>query len=326
MTDRAFPSRRDFLAAAAGALVVAAVPLARRRAPLVRRTAPAMGALAELAVAHPSERHAYAALDAAVRELQRVERLMTRFRPDSDVGRANLRASTGAVQVSGETAAVVRAGLEWAHASDGAFDPAVGRLVELWDVRHRDAPPPPEQVRRLAGRGLYRRLDAGAAAGRGWLAFGDPDVAVDLGGIACGYGVDRAVEVLRAWGIGDGFVNVGGDVYALGHAPDGEPWRVGVRAPDDPAAMVHTVELSDGAVATSGDYEQHFDHGGRRYGHILDPGTGEPRRVVSRTVTVAAPSCLTADAATTACFGLPRASAERLLARAAPEAQIAHHG
>lgn len=326
MTEPTFPSRRDFLAVAAGAFVVAAVPFARRRASLVRRSAPVMGTLAEVAVVHPDERYAYAAMDAALAELRRVEGLMTRFRADSDVGRANLRASAEPVPVSPETALVVGAALAWAEASDGGFDPALARLVDLWDVKRRHAPPPAERVRRLAGRRLHRSVAVDTHGGRPVLAFAEPDVALDLGGIACGYGVDRAVEVLRAWGIRDGFLNVGGDIFALGHAAGGEPWRVGVRSPDDPTVLLRTVEVSDAAVATSGDYEQHFDHGGRRYGHILDPETGEPRRARSHTVTVVAASCLATDAATTACFGLERSAAERLLARAAPGAEIVHLG
>lgn len=326
MSERSFPTRRDFLAVAAGAFVVAAVPFASRRERLVRRSAPVMGTLAELAVLHRSERHAHAAMDAAVTELQRVEALMTRFRADSDVGRANLRAPAGPVAVSAETALVVQAALEWAQASDGAFDPALARLVELWDVTRRHAPPSAAQVRRLAGRRLFRGVDVDTHRGQPVLAFADADAALDLGGIACGFGVDRAVTMLRAWGITNGFINVGGDIYALGHAQDGDAWRVGVRSPSDPSAMLHTVKLSDAAVATSGDYEQHFDFGGRRYGHILDPSTGEPRVARSHTVTVVAASCLTVDAATTACFGLDRPAAERLLTRAAPGAELVHLG
>ena len=327
MSERSYPSRRDFLAVAAGAFAVAAVPWAyRRRSVLARRTAPAMGTFAELAVVHRDERHAQRAMDAAIAELQRVERLMTRFSPDSDVGRANARAAAGPVEVSEETALVVRTALEWADATGGGFDPSIARLVELWDVKHRHAPPPAAAVRRLAGRGLHRAIDVGTHRGRPVVAFADPDAALDLGGIAGGYGVDRAVTVLRAWGIADGFVNLGGDIYALGRAEDGEPWKVGVRSPGDPRGLERTVDLSDAAIATSGDYEQFFDHGGRRYGHILDPATGEPRRGPSHTVTVTGSSCLAVDAATTACFGLTRAAADRLLARAAPGAGVVHLG
>lgn len=327
MSEHPFPSRRDFLSVAVGAFVVTAVPWAyQRRNTLFRRSVPAMGTLAELAVVHHDERYAHHALEAAVSEMQRVERLMTRFTATSDVGRANRGAAADAVEISPETALVLRHALAWAERSDGAFDPALARLTDLWDVRHRHEPPRPDQVARLAGRRLYRALDLGTRGGRPVVRFSDPDVALDLGGIACGYGVDRAVAVLRAWEIRNGFINVGGDIYALGHAADGEPWRVGVRSPADPQALVESVALTDAAIATTGDYEQFFDHGGRRYSHILDPATAEPRRARTHTVTVTAESCLVTDAATTTAFGLARPDAERLLAGAAPGARIVHLG
>ena len=321
------PTRRQFLALAAGAFVVAAVPFARRAAiaggSLVRRTIPAMGATAELAVRHRHAGYAHAALDAAVAELRRVEALMTRFDPGSDVGRANRLARLDAVPVSPDTHAVLAEALRWAEATGGGFDPCLAVVQDLWDVKHRHAPPPAGAVKRLAGRKLYRRLDLGAMGGRPVVRFGDPDVQLDLGGIACGYGVDRAVAALRTWGITDGYINASGDIYALGTAEDGEPWQVGIRSPTDPGGIVATVPLTDGAIATSGDYEQFFDYQGRRYSHILDPGTAEPRRTRVHSVTVAAPTCLAADAASTACFGVDRDAAAAFLARVAPGASLA---
>ena len=321
------PSRRQFLALAAGAFVVAAVPFSRRTGlagggGLVRRTIPAMGATADLAVRHPDVRYAQAALDAAIAELRRVEALMTRFQPGSDVGRANRLARHDAVPVSADTHAVVAEALRWAQATDGGFDPCLAVVQDLWDVKHRHAPPPAPAVKRLAGRRLYRRLDVGTLGGQPVVRFGDPDVQLDLGGIACGYGVDRAVAVLRSWGITDGWINASGDIYALGTGDDGEPWKVGVRSPSDPHALVATLPLSNGAIATSGDYEQYFDYGGRRYSHILDPNTAEPRRTRTHGITIAAPTCLAADAASTACFGADRDAAMAFLARVSPGAEI----
>ena len=319
MRDPTFPTRRDFLALAAGAFVVAAVPLARRGRPLAaRRAVPAMGTTAELLALHPDPAYAQRALDAAARELLRIEGLMTRFRPGSDVGRVNRLSAREPVPVSNETALVLREALRWARETDGGFDPCLARIVDLWDVKHRHAPPGAAPGRRLAGRRLYCALQVEDAKQGALVRCGDADAQLDLGGIAAGYGVDRAVAALRAWGIENGFVNVGGDIYALGAGEDGDPWEVGVRSPYDPRALAGTVRLSDRAIATSGDYEQYFDHGGRRYHHILDPRTAEPRLSATHGVTVAAASCLAVDAATTACFGMEREAAGRLLARVAP--------
>ena len=317
-------TRREALTLGIGAFVVASLPLAARRGrELVRRAMPVMGTIAELAVVGADPRAAHAAIDAALEELRLVDRVMTRFSAASEVGAANRLAATRPVPVSEATAAVLREALAWAEASDGAFDPCLGRAIRLWDVAHRRVPPPAGAVRPLAGRRLYAAVDLGAWRGRPVVRFTDADVELDLGGIAKGWGVDRAVEALRARGVTQALVNVGGDLYALGAAEDGAPWRIGIRSPADPRHLAGEVEVRDAAVATSGDYLQYFRHGGRRYHHLLDPATGAPRATPVHSVTVVADTCLTADAAATAVFGMAPARAGALLRVRAAGARIA---
>ncbi|HET7040246.1 MAG TPA: FAD:protein FMN transferase [Gemmatimonadales bacterium] len=307
------PSRREFVALGVGALVVASIPLAGRRRFLAQRIVPVMGSLADLTVVHRDRRYAHAAIDAAVERLREVEDLLTRFRDGSDVGRANLGAAREAIAVSPETATVLSAALGWAGRTDGAFDPALGRLITLWDVEHRHAPPPDAAVRRLAGRSLYRGLDLDRWRGHPAVRFAGEDLALDLGGIGAGYGVDQAVATLRDWGIRDAIVNLSGDLYAMGRSENGDPWRVGIRSPDRADRIVTTVEVEDAAVTTSGDYVKFFEYGGRRYHHLIDPASGAPRVTAMHSITVQAADCLTADAAATACFGQDRATSERWL-------------
>lgn len=317
------PSRRALLALGAGAFVVAAMPRARRDARRrFARTVPSMGTLAEVTVLSDDPRLAHAAIDAAARELARLEALLTRYDDASDVGRANRAAGLAPVAVSADTARVVEEALRWAEASDGAFDPCLQRAIDLWDVAHRRTPPEAALVRRLAGRRLHRAVDVERTPEGGVLRYADPDVGLDLGGIAVGYAIDRAAEALRAAGARDALVNVGGDIVALGRGETGDPWRIGVRDPRDPAALVGTVEVSDGAVATSGDTEQYFEADGRRYHHILDPATAAPRESAVRSVTVLAPTGLAADAASTACFGRDAAYGARLFAARAPGGRV----
>jgi thiamine biosynthesis lipoprotein len=317
------PSRRDVIALGIGALAVAAVPFARRRPRrLVRRTIPVMGTLAEVGVVHSDERYAHLAIDGAFDELRAVERLMTRFDDRSDVGRVNRLADDDAVQVSDHTHEVLHEAVGWAEASDGAFDPCLARVMELWDLANRSAPPPKAEVQRLAGRRLYKGLDLGTHRGRPAVRITDPYVAIDLGGIGKGYGVDRAVQALRDWGIENGLANVGGDLYALGTSEDGDPWRVGVRSPDDPDKLSGKLEVTNAAVATSGDYLQYFQHGGQRYHHLIDPATGSPRVGAAHSVTVQANLCITADAAATTAFGMQPEEAQELLVRRPGDARI----
>lgn len=319
------PSRRQFVGLGIGAFVVAATPgVIRPKRSVVRRTVPLMGTIADIGVVHRDGRYAHRAIDAALAELRSVDRTMTRFSDASEVGRANLEAARRPVPVSGATAEVVAAALAWAGASEGAFDPTLGRAVELWDVGRRSAPPARNELQRFAGASLYRGLELDEWRGSPVIIYRDPSIGLDLGGIAKGYGVDRAVAALREWGITDALVNVGGDLYAMGVSEDGDPWEVGVRDPDDAGKLAARFTITDRAVATSGDYQQYFEHGGRRYHHLLDPRTGEPRRTRVRSVTVAADRCMTADAAGTAVFGERAEAAQRVIARVDAGAELLH--
>jgi len=308
--------RRDLLALGAGLFVVGSLPFAlRKRSSLVRRTIPVMGTLAEIAVVARNETAGRAAIDAALKELRFVDRTMSRFQDDSDVGRANRMAHATAVELQPDTARVVAAGLRWAAETSGVFDPCLGRASQLWDVTHRRRPPAAGAVRDFAGRALYRHLDFEPTTRGARVRFREQEVALDLGGIAKGYAIDLAVKALRRKGIPRALVNVGGDLYALGRSEDGDPWRIGVRSPVDPTRLCNRFDLEDAAAATSGDYERFFRWRGRRYSHLLDPATGAPRKTKVHSVTVVARDCMTADAAATAAFGLKREQAETILLR-----------
>mgnify|MGYP001163037388 FL=1 len=326
MSDDLFrrrPTRREFLAIGGGVFVALSLPLAlRRRVQLVRRSFPVMGTIAEVQVAHPDPRLAEAAIDAAMAELQRVERVMTRFRPDSDIGRVNAGAAREGVAVSPETAFVVQSALAWSSVSDGAFDPALGSASALWDVLHRHEPPAEKSVARLASRGLWRKVDLSRIGGTHQVRFNDPDVQLDLGGIAKGYGIDRSVAALRAEGVTHAIVTVGGDLYALGHAPDGAPWEVGIRDPHQLDRLAGRLAVADRAVTTSGDYERYFTWHGVRYHHLIDPRTAAPRRSAIHSVTVQGDNAMHADAAGTAVFGMSREAALRVARRVLADAEV----
>lgn len=316
-------SRRQVLVLGGTAFLVAITPaVLRRRGHVVTRTIPVMGTVAEVVLVHHDPGEAETAIDLVFERLRWVDGMMSRFQAPSDIGRANATAWRDAIPVSGATAVVVTEALRWAERTDGAFDPGLARVMDVWDVANRHEPPPRSAFARLAGRQLYRHIVVDRFGGQPVLRYDDPEAALDLGGIAKGYGVDLAVEALRSAGIRHAVVNVGGDLYAMGRSAEGDPWRVGVRSPDDPSRIDRELALSDEAVATSGDYFQGFSYAGRRYGHIMDPGTAAPRLTLEHTVTVRAPRCLTADAAATAVFGLGRERAAAMLNHAAPEARL----
>jgi thiamine biosynthesis lipoprotein len=303
--------RREFLALGTGAFALGALPLAlRRHVSVARRTLPVMGTIAEITVVDRSEARAQEAVEAVIAELRFVDALMTRFRDDSDIGRANRLAGHEGVTIGRETAEVIEAALRWASSSEGRFDPAIGAASELWDVTNRREPPPAAAVQRLAGRSFWRHVDIERRSGVGTVRYGVADLHLDLGGIGKGCSLDRSVRALRARGIEHAIVNLGGDLYALGESPEGGPWRVGIRSPDDLGSVARTLEVSDRAVATSGDYERFFRYGGERFHHLIDPQTAAPRRTSVRSVTVLADRCIDAEPCAVSVFGLPQAQAE----------------
>lgn len=319
--------RREFLAFGAGAFVVAALPVAVARRlhhpGAVRRSIPVMGTIAEFAVVHRDARRAEAAIDAAVDELRWVERTMTRFDDRSDVGRANRFAARGSVVITAETALVVTEALRWAEATNGMYDPAAGKIVRLWDVNHRHEPPAEASLAPLAGRRLHRAVEVGELRGDHVLRYHDRDVSLDLGAIAKGYAVDRAVDALRRFGIAKAVVNAGGDLYALGTAPDDEPWQIGVRDPNDSRLVAATLRVADGAVGTSGTYMQFFRYRGRVFHHLMDPSIAAPRQTKMQSYTVRADRNLHADVAASSLLGTPPAAANTILSRLVPGAFVA---
>jgi thiamine biosynthesis lipoprotein len=319
--------RREFLAFGTGAFVVAALPLAVKRRltqpGTVRRTIPVMGTIAEFAVVHGDPRVAEAAIDAAIAELRWVERTMTRFDDSSDIGRANLYAARNPVPITPETALVVTEALRWADATTGMYDPAAGKIVKLWDVNHRHEPPSERSLEPLTGRRFHRFVEVGTHRAQNVLLYHDADVSLDLGAIAKGYAVDRAVDALRSRGIRQAVVNAGGDLYALGLAPNGEPWQIGIRDPNDTRCVAEVLAVSDGAVGTSGTYMQYFRYRGQRYHHLMDPSIAAPRHTPMQSYTVRADRNLHADVAASSLLGTSRDVANALLARVAPGAFVA---
>ncbi|WP_394824544.1 FAD:protein FMN transferase [Pendulispora albinea] len=242
------------------------------------------------------------AFDAATREIQRLEALMTTWRPDSDLSRVNAAAGQGAVQVDPETMEVVREALHTSQISEGTFDITFESLHGLWKFDEDLDPHPPTNAAIRAKLPLvnYRHvhLDEGART----IALDTRGVRISLGGIAKGYAVDRAAKVLADLGLTSFYVQAGGDLYARGKKPDGSDWSAGIRDPRGPAGEFFALlPLTDHAFSTAGDYERAYLIGKKRYHHIIDPRTGQPA-TQSRSVTIWAKTAFLADAIDDAVF------------------------
>ncbi len=261
---------------------------------LLRHPFKAMGTPCELQVYAPRLAQARRAVALALADVQRLEARYSRYREDSLLTAINREARRGGqVQVDEETAHLLDYARTCHELSDGLFDITSGLLREAWNF-HSGALPSPECLAALLERVGWEKL----RWERPRLAFTQPGMELDLGGIVKEYAADRAAALCQSAGITHGMVNLGGDIRILGPHPDGSPWRVGIRHPRRPDALLQSVALSEGALASSGDYERCIQIDGVRYGHILNPHTGWPVRHMAA-VTVIAPLCVLAGSACT---------------------------
>ena len=266
-----------------------------------------MGTVVEITLKEDNPR----AAEAAFEEIARLEGLLSSYRKDSELSRIN-RAAPQPVKVSPEVFNVVVIALKLCALTGGAFDPTVGPLVELWGFKGGSGVvPTKEQIEERLG-----LVGCGAVVAERdsqTIALKRRGMELDTGGVAKGYIVDRAVDVLKEHGIGWAIVNAGGDVTLYSKDPS-ERFRVGIRHPEDPDGLLGTLSIGSGSVATSGDYERYFVKDGVRYHHILDPRTGMPARGI-RSVTVVATEAYLSDGLATALFVMGKEAAVELVER-----------
>lgn len=231
---------------------------------------------------------------------------------ESDVARVNEKAGSF-VKVSEETFSLVKRALELAQRTDGAFDPTLGVLTQLWDITGNPRVPSEEELQNALAHVGYEGVELDEATQSIKI---QPGQALDLGGIAKGDVADRLADFYRQQGVTSGSINLGGNVYILGHGPDGSRYRVGIRDPQkDAAEIMGSLEIEDGAVVLSGAYERYFEEDGVRYHHILDPKTGYPAESDLLCVAVLSEDATLADAFTTAVFVLGSEEGLALLKR-----------
>jgi thiamine biosynthesis lipoprotein len=236
-------------------------------------------------------------------QLARVIREMSTWEPDSLISRFN-RAEAGSWHALPEAFhAVLDAALTMAVDSDGAFDPTVGPLVNLWgfgpatDSVPSHAVPDQAALAQARARCGWRRIGLDRAT-RSALQPGG--AYLDFSGIAKGYAVDLVAQALREAGCASWLAEIGGELSGMGVKADGQPWWVALERPPLDGGAALLAALHGMAIATSGDYRRHFEQDGRRYAHTIDPRSGSPVRHDLASVTVLHPSCMVADALATA--------------------------
>ena len=287
-------------ATAAGSALLTGVRTAAAGDP-VRWHGSALGAQVSIEVHHPDRTEARRLVDRCVLEVRRLEQQFSLYQADSAISTLN---RTGIlVAPDADMVALLQASLSFAGITDGAFDPTVQPLWQLYadhfasERPDSDGPSPQRLAEALAKVG-----HAGLLVGEDRIALTRHGAAITLNGIAQGFATDRVVERLRKAGLSTTLVNMG-EIRAIGARPEGTPWRVGLADPDRPGALTETIDLVDRAVATSAGAGFRFDAKGR-FTHLFDPTTGRSPSRYS-TVRVIAPTATEADALSTAFSLMP---------------------
>ena len=233
--------------------------------------------------------------------LERLEQQFSTYRPNSELSRFNTARTTDWITVSPELARVATDSRALSVLTGGAFDATIFPLIDLWGFgpQRRFGPTPSAaEISAARSRTDFRRLESRASPPA--LRKTSADLAADFSSMAKGFAADTIAAQLSALGSTDHYVQIGGDIATVGP----RPWRVAIEQPAGSAPLAHIFDLAGQSLSTSGDAHNSFTHAGRRYGHILDPRTGEPVASPLASVSVIAPACAQSSARATALFVL----------------------
>ncbi|MBN1125351.1 MAG: FAD:protein FMN transferase [Sedimentisphaerales bacterium] len=258
-----------------------------------------MGTFAHFVVVTTDEQTVRRCFDAALQECIRVDGLMSDYKSESELSVVNRSAFEKPVAVSEELYQLIETSLDYSKRTDGAFDITIGPLVDLWrKAGNMQQQPSEEELATARARVGFDKLVLDPA--RKTVAFAVEGMRLDLGGIAKGYAIDRAVQVMREAGIPGGLVDIGGDVRCFGTPPPGKKhWTIGLQDPQNEEDILLKLGLNDMAVATSGNYRRFVLVGQQKHSHIINPSTRDSAAGLS-SVTILAPKAVDADALATA--------------------------
>jgi thiamine biosynthesis lipoprotein len=256
-----------------------------------------MGSELAIEVCGPDAAACERAVAAARAELDRLDAMMTDWKPVSPLMDINRAAGVRPVRVPPELFFILRRSLQISELTGGAFDISFGAAGRLWNWRAPDPRiPAPDEVRKALEDVGWKHVILDEQEGTAFLDR--PGVRIGLDAIGPGYAADLAMEKIRALGIRDALIDMSGDIRAIGRR-GGQPWRIGIRHPRNPEEDLDTLTVTEAGVATSGDYGRFFVKDGKRYSHIIDPRTGYPADAC-QSVTVVAPVLAFADGLATA--------------------------
>lgn len=237
-------------------------------------------------------------IDMAVAEIQRIEKLLTTFSPDSHTSLINQNAGIAPVKVDAEVTALIQRSLMISQITQGAFDISYGSIDKsLWNFDSTmQSLPTREDALKMVYLIDYKNIITDTVNNTVFLK--NKGMRIGFGGIGKGYAAEMAKKLLMGKGITSGIINASGDLTAWGMQPSGKPWRIGISDPNDARTIFSYLDISGKAVATSGNYEKYVIINGKKYSHTIDPKTGLPITGI-KSVTVIGPNAEFADALAT---------------------------
>lgn len=261
---------------------------------LYRHAFKAMGSPCDIQLYAKKPAEAKRVADLAIADVRRLEARYSRYRGDSLLAAINrVAAGGGSLEVDQETAGLLNYAAACHEQSEGLFDITSGILRRAWRFDLGKLPDA-AQIQALLDQVGWHKLHWAPPL----LEFSVPGMEIDFGGVVKEYAADRAAVLCWEAGVYHGVVNLGGDIKVIGPHPDGSPWRIGIRHPRQADAVLQTLALHRGGLASSGDYERCIVVDGIRYGHVLNPKTGWPVRYLA-SVSVAGDLCVVAGSAST---------------------------
>lgn len=243
--------------------------------PVHTREAFVFGTRVEVLIADTDAARAKAASTAVLQEFDRLHRTYHAWQVSDLTALNDALAAGKAHTVSAELAAFIADAQQMSATGEHLFDPGIGALIRLWGFQSDEFKPQLPDPEALAAWRAAAPSIADLRLDGEQVTSAKPEVQLDFGGYLKGVALDRAAALLRAQGVNNALINIGGNVMALG-SKYGEPWRIGIQHPRQPGALA-TLQLRDGeAIGTSGDYQRYFEYDGKRYCHLLDPRTAAP--------------------------------------------------
>jgi len=263
-----------------------------------KRTMKLMGNQFELTVVAHTKEWGYEMIDEGVKEIQRIEKLLTTFSDDSETNLINRNAGIQPVTVSDETFNIIERSIKISSITQGAFDITYGSIDKrLWNFdQTMTSLPPAKKAKKMVRLINYKNIGLDVEKKKVFLK--KKGMRIGFGGIGKGYAAEMAKEVMKKKGVASGIVNASGDLTTWGTQPDGKPWTVGIVHPDYKEYPFSYMNISDMAVATSGNYQKFVMIDGKKYSHTIDPHTGLPVRGI-KSVTIISPNAEICDAMAT---------------------------